>query len=49
LFVPACERLPMRLVGRCLMPNHFDLVLWPHGDRDLGRWMQWLLTSYVRR
>ncbi len=31
------------------MPNHFHLVLWPHGDGDLGRWMQWLLTSHVRR
>jgi putative transposase len=49
LFEPACERLPMRLVGWCLMPNHFHLVLWPHGDGDLGRWMQWLLTSHVRR
>lgn len=49
LFQPACERLPMRLVGWCLMPNHFHLVLWPHADGDLGRWMQWLLTSHVRR
>jgi putative transposase len=22
-------------------------VLWPHGDGDLGRWMQWLLTTHV--
>jgi putative transposase len=31
------------------MPNHFHLVLWPYGDGDLGRWMQWLMTSHVRR
>ncbi len=37
----------MRLVGYCLMPNHFHVVLWPHGDGDLGRWMQWLLTAHV--
>ena len=37
----------MRLVGYCLMPNHFHLVLWPLGDNDLGRWMQWLLTAHV--
>lgn len=43
------SRLPMRLLGYCLMPSHFHLVLWPHGDGDLGRWMQWLLTSHVRR
>ena len=44
-----CERLPMRILGYCLMPNHFHLVLWPHGDGDLSRWMQWLMTSHVRR
>jgi REP-associated tyrosine transposase len=49
LFEPACERLPIRILGYCLMPNHFHLVLWPHDDGDLGRWMQWLLTSHVRR
>jgi putative transposase len=43
----ACARVPMRLVGFCLMPNHFHLVLWPHGDGDLSRWMQWLLTTQV--
>lgn len=45
----AHERLPMRLTGYCLMSNHFHLVLWPHKDGDLSRWMQWLLTSHVRR
>jgi putative transposase len=49
LFAPACERISMRLLGWCLMPNHFHLVLWPRKDGDLGRWMQWLLTSHVRR
>ena len=42
-------RLPMPVLGFTLMPNHFHLVLWPRGDGDLGRWMQWLLTSHVRR
>jgi len=49
LMVEANERLPMRLVGYCLMSNHFHLLLWPHKDGDLSRWMQWLLTSHVRR
>jgi len=43
----ACARVPMRVVGYCLMPNHFHLVLWPPGNDDLGNWMQWLLTSHV--
>ena len=45
----ACERLRLRVLAYCLMPNHFHLVLWPHNDGDLGRWMQWLLTAHVRR
>jgi putative transposase len=45
----AVERLPMRILAYCVMPNHFHLVLWPHEDGDLGRFMQWLLTSHVRR
>lgn len=49
LLAQASERLPMRLLGYCLMPNHFHLVLWPHNDGDLSRWMQWLLTAHVRR
>ena len=32
LLKEAGERRPMRLLGYCLMPNHFHLVLWPHGD-----------------
>ncbi len=42
-------RLPMRVLGYCVMPNHFHLVVQPHGDGDLSRWMQWLLTTQVRR
>ncbi len=45
----ANERLPLRILGYVLLPNHFHLVLWPRRDGDLSRWMQWLLTSHVRR
>ena len=49
LIAAANDRLPMRLLSYCLLTNHFHLVLWPHEDGDLSRWMQWLLTSHVRR
>ncbi len=42
-------RLPLELLAYCLMPNHFHLVLRPSADGDLSRWMQWLLTTHVRR
>jgi putative transposase len=43
----ACARVPMRVIGYCLMPNHFHCVLWPPGDDDMARWMEWLLTTQV--
>ncbi len=45
----ACKRVPMRILCYCLMPNHFHVVIWPLNDGDMSRWMQWLLTSHVRR
>ena len=49
LIAAAGERVPVRVAGYCVMPNHFHLVVWPRADGDLGRWMQWLMTSHVRR
>ena len=49
LFEQASARCAMRVLAWCLMPNHFHLVLWPQADGDLSRWMQWLLTTHVRR
>jgi putative transposase len=49
MMTEACDRLPLRVVSWCLMPNHFHLVLWPRADGDLSRWMQWLMTCHVRR
>jgi len=49
LLRPACARVPMQIVAACLMPNHFHLIVRPRADGDLGRWMQWLMTSHVRR
>ena len=45
----ARRRLPVDIFGYRLMPNHFHLVLHPHADGDLGRWMRWLLTAHAQR
>ncbi len=45
----AQRRLPLQLLAYCVMPNHFHLVARPQADGDLSRWMQWLLTTHVRR
>jgi putative transposase len=42
-------RHEMRLVSWCMMPNHWHLVVWPSEDGQLGRFMQRLTISHVRR
>jgi putative transposase len=42
-------RLPMRLLGYCLMPNHWHLVVWPCEDGDLSEWMRWLTVTHTQR
>ena len=49
IIAQAVERLPIRVLSWCLMPNHFHMILWPYGDGDLSSWMQRLMTSHVRR
>ncbi len=49
LMAKAGEKVPMHHLAYCLMPNHFHLVVRPEADGDLGRWMQWLMTTHVRR
>jgi len=48
LMAAACERLPLRLLAYCLMPNHVHFVLWPREDGEVSRWMQWLTTTGFR-
>ena len=46
----ALEACPgVRLLAYCLMPNHWHLVLWPTRDGELGRFMQRLTVTHVRR
>ena len=37
------------MLGLCLMPNHWHLVLRPRSGKDLARLMRWLCTAHVRR
>ena len=36
----ALERHPTRILGYCLMPNHFHFVLWPERDGELTGFMR---------
>jgi hypothetical protein len=41
----ACDRVSMRLLAYCVMPNHWHLVVWPRQDGDLSRFMNWLTLT----
>lgn len=49
LLAAAKTRHRVRILCFCLMPNHFHLVLQPADQNTLSKFMQWLLTSHVRR
>jgi len=49
LMEEAKERYSVRIFAYCLMPNHFHIVLMPIRAEELSKWMQWLMTSHVRR
>ncbi len=45
----ALSEAPVELFAYCLMPNHWHLVVRPQADGDLGRFMQRLTVTHVRR
>lgn len=45
----AHERLRMRTLAYCVMPNHWHLVVWPRDDGDLSRFLAWLTLTHTQR
>jgi putative transposase len=45
----ALERHPIRLLGYCLMPNHWHFVLWPERDEQLTAFLRWLTHTHTQR
>ena len=43
------ERCRMRILGFCLMHNHWHLLLWPRKDGGLAKFVGWVSTTHVRR
>ena len=43
------DRVDMRVLSYCLMPNHWHLVLWPRRDGDLSKFMGWLTPTHTQR
>src|SRR5262249_2554201 len=49
LLEEARRRSGVRVLGYCLMGNHWHLVLWPRKGADLSRFVGWLCSTHVRR
>jgi putative transposase len=45
----AHQRVPIRILAWCLMPNHWHLVLWPRREGELSAFMQWLTHTHTQR
>ena len=47
----ARERLPLRILAYCLMPNHWHLAVWPDAgqDRQVSEFLRWLTVTHTQR
>lgn len=49
VLVEAHERVKMRTLAYCIMPNHWHLVLWPREDEDLSNFVGWITLTHTQR
>ena len=43
------QRVPMRILAWCLMPNHWHLVLWPEEDGQLSNYVRLVTLTHTQR
>jgi len=43
------EKIPVRLLAYCVMPNHFHLIVWPRETGQVSRLMQIVTARHSRR
>ena len=45
----AQQRIPLRILKFCLMPNHWHLLVWPSCADELSNFMHWLEVTHTKR
>jgi REP element-mobilizing transposase RayT len=45
----AVDRTQTRLLAYCVMPNHWHLIVWPHQDGEVSRFVGWLTLTHTQR
>ena len=43
------DRVPMRILAWCVMPNHWHLLLWPRQDGELSNYMRLVTLTHTQR
>jgi len=43
------QRVPVRILAWCVMPNHWHLLLWPRNDGDLSNYMRLVTLTHAQR
>jgi putative transposase len=43
------ERIPMRILAWCVMPNHWHLLLWPREDGELSNYLRLVTLTHTQR
>ena len=49
ILAEAVQRVRMRLLAYCMMPNHWHFVLWPREDGDISTFSGWLTLTHTQR
>jgi putative transposase len=47
----AFRRVPLRILGYCVMPNHWHMVVWPREgrDHDVSEFLRWQTVTHAQR
>jgi len=49
VLIEAQHKVPVRLLGYCVMPNHWHFVLWPKEAGELTAFVRWLTHTHTMR
>src|SRR5204862_568174 len=49
VLLEALSEHPIRLLGYCVLPNHWHFVLWPEQDGQLTAFLRWLTHTHTQR
>lgn len=49
IIAEARERVPIRILGYCLMGNHWHFVVWPREDGEVSAFFKWMTHTHSVR